>query len=298
MVDRVPNLFLVGAMRSGTTALHEALGAHVDIFMSSFKEPAYFADPVELAADSPIISKAGYAGDRARYLELFADAGSSRYAGESSTHYTKLPRITGIPERMAAMSPEARIVYLARDPVERTISHYRFAVARKYERRDCLAALQAEPFYCAVGDYAEQIRPYIDEFGADRVHLCVLEDLIADPRAELGELYAWLGVDPPANVPDLQRRNELAASIQQARGPGFLHDIGRSARYQRIAAGLVPAGARDRVRRWLNRSVAVDEVRTPAVLAYLRRVHRPQVAVLEHLFDRRFPGWTTVSAAD
>ena len=296
MVDRIPNLFLVGAMRAGTTALHETLDAHPAIFMSRFKEPAYLADPAELATDSPIISGAGYSANRTRYVHLFRDAGDAMYAGESSTHYTKLPRITGIPNRMAALSPEARIVYLVRDPVDRTISHYRFAVARKSERRACIDALKSEPFYCAVGDYARQIGTYFDQFPPERIHLCVLEDLVADPVRELGRLYAWLGVELPADLAGLSRRNSLAANVSQARGPAVLHDIGRSRQYQRVASALVPASLRTLARRWLNRPVAAEAVRTPDVVAYLRSVHGPQIADLEHLFDRQFPAWTTLNA--
>ena len=298
MVDRVPNLFLVGAMRAGTTALHETLHGHPDIFMSHFKEPAYLADPAQLASDSPIVSGAGYAANRARYLELFRDAGDAVYAGESSTHYTKLPRITGIPERMAALSPGARIVYLVRDPVDRTISHYRFAVARKTERRASIDALQGEPFYREVGDYDRQIGSYFEVFPAERIHLCVLEDLVSDPAGELGRLYAWLGIELPRDVTSMSRRNALTATVSQARGPAVLHNIGQSRHYQRVASTLVPESARALARRWLNRTIAPDEVRTPDVLAYLRGVHRPQVAALEHRFDRRFPAWTTVNGRD
>ena len=62
MTQRIPNLFLIGAMRSGTTALHEVLGNHPQIFMSDVKEPAHFADPAELAMDSRVASAAGFCG--------------------------------------------------------------------------------------------------------------------------------------------------------------------------------------------------------------------------------------------
>lgn len=291
MAQRTPNLFVVGAMRAGTTALHEVLGAHPDIFMSPFKEPAYLADPAELARDSRIIAAAGYAGNRRRYLELFAGAGDEVFLGESSTHYTKLPRITGVPERMAAFAPDARIVYTVRDPVARTLSHYRFAVRRKDERRPCLEALQVEPFYCDVSDYARQLRPYLDRFGPGRVHVVVLEDLVANPDRELGSLYEWLGVPGTDAGVVFPKRNESAARLTRARGPEILHRIGRSERYQRLATATFPTRLRNGVRALLSRSVASDETTDPEVLAYLRGIFRPRVSAFEQLAGRTFPEW-------
>lgn len=294
MTAPTPNLFLVGAMRAGTTALHESLGAHPDVFMSEFKEPAYFADPDELAEDSRVISAAGYAGDRDRYLGLFERAGHHRYRGESSTHYTKRPRINGIAERIADMEPDARILYIVRDPVDRTLSHYRFNLRRKYEFRPCAEALEADPIYAAVSDYHYQVEPFLHRFGADRVHIVVLEDLAADPHQELGRVFEWLGVDPAVTTVPFTRRNEIAADVTRARGPRLLHRLGLTAGYQRWAGRLVPPVLRRRLRRVLNQPVASDDIRTPAILDRLRAIHEPQVQRLEVSTGRSFTSWTSL----
>ncbi len=298
MTARFPNLFLVGAMRSGTTALHETLGRHPDIFMSAVKEPAYFADPAQLAADSRIASSAGFSGQRGRYLELFAGAGDARYVGESSTHYTKQPRITGVPERIAAAAPGARIIYSVRDPVDRTLSHYRYALRLKYERLRPLEALRNDPIYCAVSDYARQIEPYMRLFGEDAVRIVVLEELAAGPGA-LGELFAWLGVDPVEDESQpLQQRNEVAPGVQRARGPELLHRVGRTAGYQRIARNLVPGAVRTRVRRHLNQEIDEADIRSPMVLDLLRTTHLPHAAAMEQLLGRPMSRWTTLYGND
>ncbi len=294
MSQPIPNLFLVGAMRAGTTALHRALAAHPDVFMSSVKEPAFFADPAELEHDSRVASKAGFAGDRAQYLSLFSEARDAAYVGESSTHYTKRPRITGIADRMAQMSPRARIVYLVRDPVDRTLSHYAYAVRSKDERRNSLDAIQQEPFYCAVSDYAFQIRPYLQRFGANRVHLCVLEELMDDPVAELNRMFTWLDLPPVADSEDFQRRNATPEQVHMARGPEALHNVARAATYQRVARTALPTRLRTAVRSWLHRPVLGYEVRNPAVVGYLRRVLDPTVTDLERDFGRTFPHWTSL----
>lgn len=294
MTAPIPNLFVVGAMRAGTTALHEALGAHPDVFMSGFKEPAYFADPSELAEDSRVISSAGYAGDRDRYLELFAGADGTRYRGESSTHYTKRPRINGIAERLGDLQPDPRIIYIVRDPVERTLSHYRFNLRRKYEHRPIDDALDADPLYAAVSDYAYQLEPFLDRFGAERVRLVVLEELADHPAAQLRGLYDWLQIDSDRALDAFTRRNEIASELTRARGPQVLHRLGLTAAYRRFAGRLVPGAVRDRIRAALSQPVAGDELRAPAVLDRLRALHEPQVQRLEAATGRTYPAWTTL----
>jgi len=294
MGKRTPNLFLIGAMRCGTTALHEVLDRHPDIFMSQFKEPAFFADPAQLAVDSPTIREAGIAGNRGAYLALFAGASDERYLGESSTHYTKLPRITGVAERIAELSPQARILYLMRDPVERTVSHYRFAIKKRTERRSLLDAVRSDPLYIAVSDYAAQLQPYLDVFGGDRIWVGTLETMIADPAGELLRLHRWLGVTPPEGDPGpFPVRNTISGSVAVARGPETLHRIGQTPSYQRVARRVAPGWVRSIVRRTLTRPLHANELSDPAALDQLRSMLVPRVAALETLTGRSFPEWTT-----
>ena len=268
-----PNLFVVGAM-------------------SSFKEPAFVANPSELATDSRIIAAAGYAGNRDRYSMLFADSGAVRYRGESSTHYTKMPRITGVADRIAAQSPDARIIYLVRDPVERTLSHYRYAVRAREERRPVLEAIQKEPFYSSVSHYAMQIRPYLDRFGADRVQVCELEDLIQRPQQGLADLVAWLGLEPDHEV-SFARHNAGPEQVDVVRGPGLLHRAARTTAYRRMRR-FVPSGPRDAIRSLLLRPADDSELRNDDAVEYLRRIHEPQTVELEQLLGRRFELWRTL----
>lgn len=293
MTSPIPNLFVVGAMRAGTTALHEVLGAHPEIFMTGFKEPAYFADPDQLATDSRVVSSAGYAGNRIRYLELFAGAGDATYRGESSTHYTKAPRITGVADRIAGMAPDARILYLMRDPIERTLSHYRQAVRMKYERRRLSDAVREEAIYCAVSDYARQIEPYFAAFGEDNVRTIVFEELRDHPSDHFTGLYTWLGVDAAAGRTELPHRNAVPGQVRTARGPDLLHRIGRTKLYQKIARTAVPSGLRTAVGGILNRPVAPGEVSDPDVIGYLHDRLAPSIDRLARLTGRTYDLWPT-----
>jgi hypothetical protein len=180
---RFPNLFIIGAMKSGTSSLHADLGSHPQIFMSTPKEPMFFS------------SGADWRARLEGYLELFAAAGAVHYAGESSTEYSKAPRFPGVPERLHAFNPEARILYLMRDPIERAISHYWHMVRHHGERRRLPDALRREPEYADLSRYAMQLEPYVRLFGMGNVYALTFEEMVREPRSE------WTrGSCPPTSV--------------------------------------------------------------------------------------------------
>ena len=87
-------------------------------------EPSYFVDPRDLTRIYPDMLRRKLWRSEERYLELFSPAGDARVLGEASTSYTKRPLVPGVVERIAAFNPDARFIYLLRDPVERAVSHY------------------------------------------------------------------------------------------------------------------------------------------------------------------------------
>jgi hypothetical protein len=113
-----PNLFLIGSMKSGTTYLSQLLAAHPAIFMSSPKEPCHFVDPKILRRAWPWMWRQGYWRSEARYLSLFSAANGAPVITEASTAYSKLPMFSGVCARILAFNPQARFMYIMRDPVE------------------------------------------------------------------------------------------------------------------------------------------------------------------------------------
>jgi hypothetical protein len=119
-----PNLFIIGAMKSGTTLLWKLLGSHPSVYMSTLKEPCYFVEPTQLRKFQPLAWRQGYWRSQEHYLQLFRSRRKEAFAGEASGYYTHLPDATGVAERIWRFDPNARLIYIMRDPVERTISHY------------------------------------------------------------------------------------------------------------------------------------------------------------------------------
>ena len=218
-MQRRPDLFIVGAPKTGTTSLYEYLKGHPDVFMSSVKEPRYFAP--DLAVES-----AGhdlrYGRDLDRYLALFDDATTQKRLGEASVRYIYSEEA---PRLIKDFQPSAYVVVGLRDPVELIYALHNQSVSEGIEPlTDFEAALAAESdrlagrdapgglhpmhtVYIERGKLAPRLRTWRDVFGADRVHAFVFEDLVLDPVAVFRALLEFLEVDPTYRPPAFEAFN-------------------------------------------------------------------------------------------
>ena len=290
-----PNLFVVGSMKAGTTSLARYLGTHPEIFMTSDpKEPTYFLTREQLLDVLPGVEKRGFWRGEEYYLKLFEPAGDRPVIGEASANYARLPRVKGVPEKIHAFNPDARILFILRDPVARTISHYWYMVRFFGERRDLLTAIREDEDYVATSDYALQMQPFLDLFGPERVFAITTESLAGQPQATMAGIYRWLGVNETFEAPNLdERANETPDVVTQVRGSGALHRFRHSTLWNAVGP-MIPASLRGLGRRFSEKPVERREVDPAAARRYLRPIQRPQVAALEALLGRRFPEWTTL----
>jgi hypothetical protein len=104
--DLLPNLIVIGAMKAGTTSLHAYLSLHPEIFMSANKEPRFFTE------------EWNWHKGLEWYEAQFPERVTIR--GESTPDYTKLPEIRNVPERIHSLIPDVRLIYLVRDPIDRS----------------------------------------------------------------------------------------------------------------------------------------------------------------------------------
>ncbi|MGA1262529.1 MAG: sulfotransferase family protein [Prochlorothrix sp.] len=285
MSPRIPNLFIVGAMKSGTTSLHNYLAAHPDIFMSSLKEPQYFSGLSR--PQQPMVSKT-----EQDYLDLFKEAKNEKFVGESSTDYSKIPEFPGVPARIAAFSPEARIIYIMRDPVERALSHYWERVKQYLEGRDLLTTIRNEPEIVAVGHYALQLKPYLNLFGPDRVYTLTLEALIADQESTLRALFEWLGVDPNFVVTDSGQYNPGQEQVSRFIGAPLVALL-RQTPFWRLITAAIPPIAKRQLRK-LTKPVPRTMDQADEAIEYLRPILLEQTEELCLLLNRQFPEWKTL----
>ena len=290
-----PNLFVIGAMKSGSTTLHELLGGHPDICMSEPKEPCFFVDPDVLNSIWPEMWARGYWKNEEAYLALFSVKPSARYFGESSTDYTKLPAIDGVVERIAAYSPEARLLYIMRDPVDRTISHYWHMVEHRGETRSPIRAICEDSQYTDVSNYAMQIEPYIQRFGRDHLYTLTFEALTGDAQNTMRRVFHWLGLMTEFETSSRATvHNVTPNQVHRMRvGMGWLRNLRRSTLWERVGP-MVPSRIRKLGVAMTERPVTRAKVDMSEVIEYLRPLQRRQTKVLIELLGREFPEWTSL----
>jgi hypothetical protein len=298
-MSRRPNLFVVGSMKAGTSSLARYLGAHPEIFMTSDpKEPTYFLTREQLLDVLPGVEKRGFWRGEEYYLRLFEPAGDRPIVGEASANYARLHRVEGVPDRIHAFNPDARILFIMRDPVERTLSHYWYMVRCFEERRSLLTAIHEDPDYVDTSDYGLQLRPYLRLFGSERVLAITTEALAQQPAATMAGVFSWLGVDPTHIPPNLDERvNETPEVVTQVRGTGLVQRFRHSAFWNALGP-RVPASLRQFGRQLAVKPVERGSVDAAAARRHLRPIQRPQVAALEDLLGRKFPEWTSLHGND
>ena len=181
----LPNLFTIGAAKSGTTSLHNYLDAHPEISMSTPKEPALFAS--------------------ARWQELLGQYGDmfsseTPIRGESTILYTFFPVIQNIPERVAATCPNAKLIYIVRDPVERVAAHYVQLYGLMLEHRSLGKALwdldQPANRYVAPSRYAAQLEQWLEHFDRERILVLDQLDLRNNRVNTIRQVLEFLEVSP------------------------------------------------------------------------------------------------------
>ena len=120
---RLPDFVIVGAAKSGTTTLREHLLRHPDVFMCQPNEPCFFD------------ANANWSRGLDWYKGLFAPADDDQLLGESSTNYTRYPQVLDVPHRIHDAIPGAQLIYIMRDPVLRTYSHFVHRWSKETHRR-------------------------------------------------------------------------------------------------------------------------------------------------------------------
>lgn len=229
----LPTFVVIGAMKAGSTSLHRWLGDHPEVYVPDVKEPEFFSED------------RNWRRGTAWYSSLFEPGADRTVRGEASTGYSRTERFPETPARMASVVPDARLVYVLRDPIERMRSHYRHSVLMGREQRTVDQALRAGEGYIDASSYARQIRRYLVHFDRTQLLTVFSEDLRADPRATLSRICSFIGCDPEGLPPELsteqhvsERRRRLPGPLRSAassqavlalrrRAPGVAHVVGR-----------------------------------------------------------------------
>jgi hypothetical protein len=179
----LPTYIIIGAMKCGTTSLHRYLSAHPQISTSAKKELNFFNTEQDFA----------------KGVQWYASQFDAAYSvrGEGSPNYAKCHIFPGVPQRMYSVVPDCKLIYIARNPIERAISHYLHSWSAGIESRPISEAFQRfeNNNYILTGNYLFQLGKFLEYYPQDQVLVLLSEDLRNERHATLSRVFQFLGVD-------------------------------------------------------------------------------------------------------
>jgi hypothetical protein len=267
-------------MKCGTTSLHNYLDLHPDIFMSEIKELDYFVEERSL-----------HKGQQWYESQFPVPA---TYRGESSQNYTKRHMFAGVPARLHALVPDARLIYLVRDPLKRIRSHF----YENLEGGEIEAGTDINSFladfethhYVLTSRYYYQLSAWLSLFPKENMLVVTSESLQSDRLRTMNEIFRFLGLDEinDPSVFDFKKNTEAEKRVRTGIGKWFAADS--------FLKKLLPSGLKDQIRASsLFRKVAMQEVKQveidPALLNRIREFLRPDVEQLRSFSGKKFTDW-------
>jgi len=305
VAGRLPDFFIGGHAKSGTTALYEMLRRHPQIFMPELKEPLYFATDLRLRFQRPAAGP--LPTELAEYLPLFAGAAPGQLIGEASSSYLWSSEAAA---NIATAAPEAKLIFLLREPAAFLRSlHLQLLQNHIESEKDLRRALALEEqrrlgkriprrstrpqalLYSDRVRYVEQLERYRAHFPEDRLLVLIYDDFRRENEATVRRVLRFLEVDDTVPVAPTeanptvrmrsQRLDELVNAVSVGRGPATRAVKG-------LIKAVTPAPLRERALQATLDRVVLGEVGAPEedVMLEIRRRFRHEVVSLSDYMGR------------
>lgn len=283
----LPDFLICGAGKSGTTTLWAVLKRHPDIFMSTVKDIAFFA--------SDVAPNSSYEKGLDWYQSLFANASLGQIRGEASAAYLFDPET---PQLIQSNIPDARLIFIFRDPSSRAYSHY-WQEARKGEDLPSFDEVVAErkpPFDRIVrtGLYGTHLKRYLSYFSREQILCLRYEALRERPETLYSEICTFLRVDFE-RLPkpyDLRKNPSMRPRSKWVERVFF-----RTPWITRLGATLLPRSLHKGARTALQslKSLNQEQFRYPPMAPesrhQLQAIFKPEVETLEDILGWDLSTW-------
>lgn len=289
----LPNFFIIGANKAGTTSLYHYLEQHPDIFMSPLKEPCFWSLGGEVSPD--LTFQKFMVPDRADYEALFEGVAGEHAIGEASTPYMQSDLAAAL---IRSEIPDARVMAVLRDPAERAYSAYCMHFAEGIEPlTDFGEAIDADlaggswRHYLIMGRYGRGMGLWYEQFPREQIKVFLYEEFGARPQALMRETFEFLGVDPDFTPSLTDRANVTLVP----RNMTVFRFAKRSSRTKDMLKRVMPASTRARLKKkatdWNSGRPGPlsPEVRARLIEYYAEDIERTEV-----LIGRDLAAWKTV----
>ncbi len=296
-----PSFLIIGAAKSGTTALFQYLAQHPEIFVCEPKEPHFMAmggttPNFQGPYDDQIINQRAITRIE-DYEALFARSAGYKAAGEGSVSTLYYPENSI--RNIKTYTPDARLICILRNPIDRAYSAYMYYLSLTREPVQSFEqAWDLEPerlarnyhhiwHYRRMGLYSEQLGPFMAAFGPGQLKVLIYDDFRLDPERVIRECCEFIGVTPdheydnrPEALVSGRPKNRLIQSI-----------LGRPSGWKRALRNILPRSLTSGVRDFVSRRNLEREPMAPAMRARLRDYYSDDVRKLEGLLGRDLSHW-------
>lgn len=307
MTPRRPDFFIVGAPKSGTTAMYSYLRAHPDLYLPERKELRFFGSDLGIRDRHALTLE--------EYLACFADAGEAQRIGTAYVWYLYSHNAAA---EIALFAPQAQIIAMLRNPIEmlhalhgenlsngnEEIADFSGALDAEADRRQGRripphAHLPQGLWYSTVPRYTEQLERYVAAFGRERLHVVLYDDFASDTPTSYADTLRFLGVRDDVRPVSF----DVVNASKRTRSERFRHFLARPPDLPRqIIRHSVPGPLRRALyerAKGLNVRSAARPPMTPETRERLRREFGEEAERLSAFLGRDVTAWTaTVPRAD
>lgn len=283
-----PNLFIVGAAKSGTSSIEYYLSQHPDIFMKIPLEPNFFANDVLGFEDRTNLDW---------YLSLFKNVKNEKYIGEKSAMYLYSEEAA---KRIKDFNPDSKIIITLRNPVDMANSQHNHMISHGSENIiDFGEALKLEQErkgklldpreYVRIASYYEQVKRYIDLFGKKNVKIVIFEEMKENPDKIYKEIIKFLGLKPVETDFKVINESKIIKSISYSKVLYVIMHLPRPVKW--ILKKIIPIKMRDFIRNINLKQGKVKPVESE-LRAELNKQFKPDIHKLEKLIGKNLSIWT------
>jgi Sulfotransferase family len=310
--QKLPNFFIVGAAKSGTTSLYEYLKLHPQVYMAPIKETHHFSTDIDntkfrsnyarslnkdlsrfLESDMKDGIFHAFVKDDGEYALLFKNVIDETAIGEVTNSYLFS---TEAAKNIRLQFPQAKIIMMLRNPADRAFSHYLMDLRIGYETENFMQAVKKDMArnpkgwgisncYIEIGMYYEQVKRYMETFPASQLKIFLFNDFIKSPSATMKEIFSFLDVDP-----------EVAIDYSKKFNPSFIpknklvSQLNRQKRVKDWLKSRLPKSIKSRFKKTLYTDQNLPKMK-PEERVFLNGIFKNDIEELSKLIHRDLSTW-------
>lgn len=313
MAEKLPNFFVVGAAKSGTTSLYEYLKLHPEVYMAPIKETHHFSTDIDSSRFRANYGRSlnkdlskflegdmregifhAFVKDWNEYVLLFKNVMNEKAIGEVTNSYLfSEVAAKNIKEKF----PGAKIIMMLRNPVDRAFSHYLMDLRIGYETEDFMSALKKDiardpkgwgisNMYLEIGQYSNQVKRFMQIFPKEQLRIYLFDDFIKNPEATMKDMFRFLGVTENTEIDFGKKYNPSFIPKNK-----FISKLNTQKRIKDWLKGVLPKSVKSKFKKTLYTDKNLPKIK-PEERKFLQDIFREDVTRLSELIHRDLSLWT------